>query len=192
MAFTVQAVFQLAQLILQATGRGTRTKSTVAEGIVSLVATLALLVLADLEHGRSSRPSAITQVFLFLTALLSLPRLRTVWLVDGGSLVASLFTVTFVVRIILLILESVLKWRHVAGDPEAIPQEQRHGVFGRVFFWWLMPLFFRGYQRDITMDDLFAIDEDLKGTLLWKRLQKSWNTGEVDPPRVRSDLRLSR
>ena len=116
-----------------------------------------------------------------MVTLLSLPRLRTVWLGDEDHTVASLYTVTFVWRIVLLCLESVLKWKHVEGDPEAIPAEERQGLFGRTFFWWLMPLFFKGYQRDITMDDLFAIDQDLKGEILWKRLQKNWDAGKPYP-----------
>jgi len=170
----------LALLVVQGTGRGTLTRTTLADGIVSLVSTLTLLVLADFEHCRTVRPSSIIQVFLFFTVLLGLPRLRTVWLVDGGYLVACLFTVTFVLRVCLLALESVLKWKHVTGDPEAIPQEERQGLFGRIFFWWLMPLFLKGYKRDIGMDDLYALDEDLKGTILWERLQKAWSVGRVN------------
>ena len=105
--------------------------------------------------------------------------MRTLWITDADYLVAPLYTVTFALQVVLLTLESVLKWRHVAGDPEAIPAEERQGVFGRMFFWWLMPLFFEGYKRDLSMEDLFAIDEDLKGTILWERLQKSWNAGEI-------------
>ena len=144
---------------------------------MSLISTLELSILADFEHNRTTRPSAIIQTFLFFSTLLGIPHLRTVWLLDGGSIVAGLYTVTFVLQVVIITLESILKWRHVTGDPEATPPEERQGIFGRIFFWWLMPLFFKGYERDISMDDLFLIDDDLKGTILSERLKKSWNVG---------------
>jgi len=39
-------------------------------------------------------------------------------------------------------------------------------------------MFFKGYSRTLSMDDLFAIDDDLKGTKLHERLLKSWHSGK--------------
>jgi len=143
-----------------------------------LVSTVLLLVVSDFEHRRTTSPSGLIQVFLLLTVLLDLPRLRTAWLLDGAYVVASVFTVTFVLRILLLTVESVQKWKHAAISPESIPPEERQGIFGRTFFWWLMPMFLKGYTRDLSMDDLFAIDDDLKGGMLYERLISSWNSGK--------------
>lgn len=176
----MQSVLQLSIVVLQATGRGVVERTTLAADTFTLLSTLALLVLSYVEHSRTVRPSAIIQLSLFFTIVLDVPRLRTSWLLDGPSqnIVASLFTATVAVKVALLQLESFKKWTQVTMSPESIPPEEREGVFGRVFFWWLMPLFMAGYRRDLGMDDLSAIDDDLKGSVLYKRLMKSWDAGK--------------
>lgn len=167
-------------MVLQGSGHRVLTRTTLAAGILTLLSTLSLLVLSHFEHCRTTRPSAIIQLFLLVTILLELPRLRTAWLLDGDdqNMIACLFTVTFALWVVLLQLESFQKWNHVTFPPESIPPEERQGIFGRTFFWWLMPMFFKGYSRTISMDDLFAIDDDLKGTRLHERLLKSWHSGK--------------
>ncbi|CAK7207847.1 hypothetical protein SEUCBS139899_010662 [Sporothrix eucalyptigena] len=175
--FAVQSAVQLAIIIFQATGHGVLERTTLAADVLPLAATLILLALSYFEHSRTVRPSAIIQLFFFFTIIFDLPRLRTLWLLEGNSqnVIASLFTATAGVKVALLQIESVKKWTHaVSIKPEDIAPEERQGVFSRVFFFWLMPMFFKGYRRDLTMDDLFAIDADLQGTILYERLQKSW------------------
>jgi ATP-binding cassette, subfamily C (CFTR/MRP), member 1 len=166
--------------VLQGSGHRVLARTSLATSTLILCSTLSLLVLSHFEHGRTTRPSAIIQLFLVSTILLELPRLRTAWLLDGDdqNIVAWLFTVIFALWIVLLQLESFQKWKHVTLPPESIPPEERQGIFGRTFFWWLMPLFFQGYSRTLSMHDLFAIDEDLKGIRLHQRLMKSWRAGK--------------
>ncbi|KUJ12857.1 P-loop containing nucleoside triphosphate hydrolase protein [Mollisia scopiformis] len=38
-----------------------------------------------------------------------------------------------------------------------------------------MPMFLQGYKRTLSMNDLYAIDDDLKGTRLYERLLRSWH-----------------
>ncbi len=112
------------------------------------------------------------------TIFLNLPRLRTAWILGDGYVIAGIFTVIFFLQIMLLVLESTQKWKHALGTPELIPPEERQGIFGRTFFWWLMPMFLKGYSRDLSMDDLFQIDADLKGEILHTRLLRSWNSSK--------------
>ncbi len=168
-------------MVLWGTGHGTSVRTTLASAVLSLVSTLALLVLSTFEHGRSIRPSAILQIFFSFTILLDLPRIRTQWLFDDNSIVAAVFTAAFAIRIPLLWLECVLKWHHSTTPGEEIPPEERQGIFGRTFFWWLMPLFLEGYHKNLGMNDLYAIDDDLKGKILYARLLKQWNSGMCTP-----------
>lgn len=179
MVFAVEAVFQLCLVALLGTGRGVLVQTTLAAAILALVSTLSLLVLADFEHRRSIQPSVVTQLFFFSTIVLDVPRIRTAWLLDDNYLAAVVFTVTFALRFPLLWLESEQKWKRTSS-PESIPVENRQGVFGQTFFTWLNPLFLQGYQRDLTMDDLFTVDAGLKGETLHARLLEHWNRGE--PP----------
>ncbi len=157
---------------------GVRTLTTLPTGVLDLLSTLALLVLSDFEHCRTTRPSAIIQSFFLFTILLDVPRLRTAWLLDDNYVAACLFTASFSLRVLLLVLESFQKWKRATVPPDSIAPEERQGIFGRISFWWLMPMFFEGYRRDLSMDDLFAIDDDLKGPILYERLLQSWNSGK--------------
>ncbi|KAL1890953.1 hypothetical protein Sste5346_007950 [Sporothrix stenoceras] len=55
-----------------------------------------------------------------------------------------------------------------------ISPEEIQGVFGDTFFTWLNPLFFQGYKRNLTMDDLYPVDDGLRGQTLYDRLQSHW------------------
>lgn len=179
--FSVQAALQLAVVILQATGHGYKARTTIAADAVAVVNTLSLLATSWLEHSRTVRPSAIIQLFLFFSLLFTAPRVRTFWLLEGPSqhVVASLVTAALAVQFVVLQVESVPKWTHVVSVvPESIAPEERQGVFSRVFFWWLMPLFLAGYQRDLAMDDLCQIDDDLQGRILHDRLQEQWQKAD--------------
>lgn len=157
---------------------GTRTSTTVAASALGFVSTLVLLLLSALEHGRSFRPSFLIQCFLVVTILLDLPRVRTQWLLADNTTVAALFTVTLLVRVVILGLESVLKWEDGAVLPEGMSREMMQGLFGYTFLWWLNRMFMIGYKRDIGMDDLDDTDGGLKGEYLGNRLLKSWDRGE--------------
>jgi ATP-binding cassette, subfamily C (CFTR/MRP), member 1 len=164
-------------VVLWGTGHGTTTKATLPSGILSLVSTVALSILSTFEHTRSIRPSAVIQTFFLVTLLLDLARIRMEWLLDGNSTEGAIFTATFALRMVLLSLESLQKWRHASVPVDAIPPELRSGVIGRTLFLWLNPLFMKGYSNDLSMDDLYQIDEDLKGAKLYERLLKSWQAG---------------
>jgi len=168
----------LVLVALLGTGYGVRVHTTLPSAILALFAILALLALSDVEHRRSIRPSAVIQVFFLFTILLDLPRLRTQWLLDQPPLIPALLSVTLGLRIVLLSVESLQKWKHSTLPPEATAPEYRQGVLGRTFFTWLNPLFFAGYKRDLGMEDLFQIDDDLKGKKLYARLLKQWKLGK--------------
>ena len=176
-----QAALQLALVVLWATGRGVVSRTTVASAILLVITTCGLSALSSLEHSRSIRPSVILQLFYLFTTILDLPRVRTQWLLEDNTLVAAMVTTTFALRLPLLWLESVQKWHHSTLPADQIPPEERQGIFGRTFFWWLNPLFLEGYSRDLSMDDLYSIDDGLKGTILYERLFRSWKTGKHIP-----------
>lgn len=180
--FTVQCIFHLALLGHWGSGHGVVTCATVASSVLAFLSASVLLILSDYDHHLSLRPSAVIQTFLLATITSDLPRIRTQWLLDDNSLLASIFTVTFVLLIALLAVESVQKWKHATIPPDQISPEMRQGIIGRTMFWWLDSLFLLGYSKNLTMDDLFIIDEGLKGTILYNRLQKSWKAGKNTKP----------
>ena len=177
-AYTGQSFLQLALLSLWVAGRGTTTNTTLAAAALALISTLTLGVLSTFEHNRNLRPSAIIQCFFVATILLDIPRVRTQWMFERNSSVSSVFLVTLLLRVVLLGLESLQKWKNHADLPEGVSREMMQGIFGHTFFWWINPLFLIGYKRDIHMDDLYQVDANLRGEGLGARLLKSWDKGK--------------
>jgi len=163
--------------VLGATGHGTRTNTTLAAAALSLVSTLFLLALSVFEHGRDLRPSVLIQLFLVTTVFLDLPRIRTQWLINNNSNIASLLTVSLLIRVVIVALESLRKWEVGIDPPTGASREMMQGLFGHTFMWWLNPLFQIGYKRDIRMDDLDELDGGLRGEALGDRLLRVWDKG---------------
>jgi ATP-binding cassette subfamily C (CFTR/MRP) protein 1 len=145
------------------------------------VSTFAIAGLSDLEHDRVLRPSLVIQNYLFFTCLVDLVRVRTQWLLNDNTTVASLVTVTFILKLILLGLESREKWPFSDRAGTSIPALDRCGIFGRTLMLWLNPLFMLGYSRDLTMDDLYPLEDDLDGAELTDRLAERWRTSNQQP-----------
>ncbi|KAI0126691.1 P-loop containing nucleoside triphosphate hydrolase protein [Xylariales sp. AK1849] len=168
-------VFQISLIAVWSRDYGGRTRLTVPAGTLALLATLALIGLTEFEHTRVVRPSLVIQTYLFFTSVVDVARVRTQWLLSGNRLVASLVTITLALKIGLLVLESLEKWRFSNRAEAEIPPLERCGIFGRSLMLWLNPLFKLGYNQDLTTNDLFPLDEDLNGEILTNRLIQRWN-----------------
>ncbi len=168
---------QLAIVVLLGTNKGFRVHTSLASTIVSMATTISLAVVSDLEHVRTIRPSFLIQTFFFFAILCDLPRVRTQWFLPNNTTVAAIFSVTFGLKVIVMFVESVHKFRHSIFADQPRSPEDYQGVFGRTFFTWLLPLFFDGFKRNLSMDDLFVVDDDLTGQILYERLNKHWLKG---------------
>jgi ATP-binding cassette, subfamily C (CFTR/MRP), member 1 len=119
----------------------------------------------------------INQIYFFFTALLDLARVRTQWLIENNTITASLMTVALLLKLVILALESIPKYHHVREKSTATPLE-RSGMFGRALLSWLNPLLFTGYKKNLALEDLYALDHDLKSHDLTLQFQKTWNRGK--------------
>ena len=52
--------------------------------------------------------------------------------------------------------------------------EQTSGILERIVFWWLMPLFRKGYESIITQEDLFPLDQDLQTETAGNAVAECW------------------
>ena len=147
------------------------------------VGALALAILSFVEHERSIRPSLAIQFYLSLTLLLDAARVRTLWLQSYNNAVATVTTVAFIFKFVLIIFEAAekrnilhLKWKWTS--PEATS-----GLFSRSVFWWLNGLFQIGFRRSLYMEDLLPLDKHLTCGYLYDRLQTAWINVSPKAPR---------
>ena len=80
----------------------------------------------------------------------------------------------------MVCLEAKEKRKSLLPKYSYLPPEATSGIYNAWLFWWLNPLFLRGYKNALTIDQLFGIDEkialdDEEGHLLarWRKCKCS-------------------
>ncbi|CVL11312.1 related to multidrug resistance-associated protein [Fusarium proliferatum] len=172
----IYAGLQTALLVLWC--RQNSTKTAIAEPALGLIESFALAALSFVEHRNSRKPSKLIGAFLVITIILDTALVRTFWIRSMHS-IASVFTASFVIKTILLILEETPKTP--LSDKEKI-HETASGVVNRSFFWWLNGLFLQGHRTILETKDLQAIDSkfdtDHVSTPLEKQWERARNSGQ--------------
>lgn len=170
----------MALLVLWVLPSAIKTKTTVATAIVSLVASLLFCLLSYTEHVKSVKPSLVLNAYLFVTLLFDIARARTLWLRhynDFNEVIAIVFTAAVALKFVILLLEAVEKRWILRPKYEDYPPEAISGIYNKSFFWWLNPLFRRGYSNFLYIEDLFTLDKHLVAEYLHDKLQGTWDKG---------------
>ncbi len=183
---------QLALVALWAKPITTKTTASVADAALSSVGALALAILSFVEHERSIRPSLVIQSYLSLTILLDAARVRTLWLQSYNGAVAAITTVSFTVKLFLVIIEATEKRDILRPKWKPTSPEATSGLFSRSVFWWLNGLFRTGFERSLCMEDLLPLDKHLTCDYLYDRLQTAWVNLPAKVPRSLLFLFFSR
>ncbi|KAI8278185.1 ABC transporter [Colletotrichum sp. SAR11_57] len=179
-AISVFLCLQIVLIALWSIPSTPRARTSVAESALGLIEAVALGALSYTEHKRSIRPSALIGLYLFLTIILDIAQARTLWLRDGLSSVAGVFTASLVVKVVILALEETPKRVLLASSEKDVAVESTTGVVSRSLFWWLNSLFFQGFRLLIGLEDLGAIDPKFDSARLLGMLDRAWATSKKD------------
>ncbi|RSL59881.1 hypothetical protein CEP51_013857 [Fusarium floridanum] len=155
-------------------------KTSVAESVLGLVESLAFAALSYMEHRNSTKPAALISLYLILTIILDLALTRTLWTRSGMQALASTFTVSLVLKTILLVLEETPK-RLSTGEKGSV-RETSVGVVNRSFFWWLNHLFVEGFHGLIDLGSLGALNEKFNTHDLSERIEERWKRDPKTSP----------
>lgn len=85
---------------------------------------------------------------------------RTYWLMEPHSAIASIELAILLVQIVLIVLEECSKRKYFINQTLAVSPEKAAGFLSRSFFTWLNRSFVRGYGRPLQMVDI-VIDDSL-------------------------------
>ena len=151
------------------------TQASIPSAALSFIAAVATLALSPLEQSRSVEPSSLLNVYLLFSLVLDLPQARTLHYMQSTNLVTLVFIASIAVKFILLLLEAQDKALYLKDPYQELSPETTGGVFSRTFFWWLNPLFMKGYHAILSPSDLFALDQGLASEPLGYRLAKAWD-----------------
>jgi len=143
---------------------------------LSFLAALCLTGLSHIEHLRSVRPSALINVFLFLTLLFDIAKVRTLWQHDGAAKLAAVYSSTIAVKVFLLIVEGFEK-RDILFDQYRHPSpEVTAGVWSISTFSWLLSLLRLGFSKELVISDLYPTDDSMSTTTLLSQASKCWSS----------------
>lgn len=168
---------QIAMLAVVASTSAYKTRFFVAAAILSLLASMAIVLLSHAEHIKSIRPSILLTAYLFITLLFDVAKARTEWLMASNTGVAAVLSTSIASKITILVLESVEKRKVLINRGQTPSTESTSGLFSRGFFIWLNSLLISGWATVLTNKDLPTIYEQLASDALLIRFRKAWEKG---------------
>ncbi|KXH29218.1 ABC transporter [Colletotrichum simmondsii] len=172
---SILTVLHLGFVISNIRSLAARATASLAAGILNFIAVFAATFHSFLEDQRSTRPSDLLILYFSASAILSLPRLRTLWLISSAGASRGLWTAIIILTILVVPLESIGKKRFLRTEYRALTKEEETGFWGRSFFTWLMPFFRLGYSRVIHIRDMPEVDKDLAGDRAGASLEAAWS-----------------
>ncbi|KFG85665.1 ABC transporter [Metarhizium anisopliae] len=175
MTFSVYIALQVVLLALWASSAAPSTKTTLATVSLTIAGFILFANLSYLEHTRSLRPSTLVTIYLGISILLDLARVRTLFFIPGSQSVAKVNLASFCVKLIIFALELTEKRRLLLPAWQDASPEAVGSVYNRVLFWWLNSLFMKGFRNLISINSLPALDTELLETANPTELVEKWN-----------------
>ncbi|PYH86149.1 P-loop containing nucleoside triphosphate hydrolase protein [Aspergillus uvarum CBS 121591] len=174
-ASTISACLQLALLVIYCVVPADRTRVSIAATALNLVAAMGLALLSYAEHRKTTRPSFLINGYLLLTLLLDGVQVRSLWLANVRTSIASIFTATFVMRGVQTVVESATKTRWLMQEHNAPSSpEDFAGIVSKTFFLWINNLIRLGYMRELAFKDLYPMPAGFCTVNLEKDLWDVW------------------
>lgn len=169
-------MLELALLVLWAIEPSLGSSASFASASLSFLAALCLTGLSHLEHLRSVRPSALINVYLLLTLLFDIAKVRTLWQYEGTSKLAAVYSSTIGVKVFLFVVEAMEK-RDILFEQFRHPSpEVTAGVWSQATFSWLVSLLRLGFGKELVMNDLYPNDDSMTTTALLEKALTSWSS----------------
>ncbi|KAL9569400.1 hypothetical protein ACKAV7_006455 [Fusarium commune] len=171
------AVLHLVLVVLWATrpSNSRLDRVSVAAACVSFASSLMSCVLSRAEHAKSPRPSSLLSLFLAVSLLLDVALLRTLWLVPMSAAIPAVFTATFALKAILVVLEGWSKGPYLVAGSGPHSPEVTAGLYARAVFAWVTPLLLTGFRKLLRPMDLFELDEEMGSAALIDGFWKHWH-----------------
>lgn len=171
---------QVVFLALRSVNTAVQTHASLAADVLGVVAVLGAGLLSWFDHQRSIRPSSLLAVFLLFASVLDVARLRTLWSIVGAVGAATVFSLVLGLKVVALVLESISKYQSIRspGEYDGVGSEPFSGLWTRIGYVWLIVTVRQGYRRILSIDDLPAIEPQLRSRVLHCQLEREWVTCE--------------
>ncbi|KAI9725099.1 MAG: hypothetical protein M1828_003440 [Chrysothrix sp. TS-e1954] len=161
LAYLGYLVLQVVLLSLWAQPHVAKTRATLATTALSLPTFLVFMWLSYWEHKRSLRPSTLLTLYLGLSTLLDLARVRTLFNFFDDHVISSVFLASLCVKLFILCLELTEKRNLLLNKWKIYGPEDTASAYRRALFLWLNRLFAKSYRSPLSLDTLPKIDHDI-------------------------------
>ncbi|KAJ8120690.1 hypothetical protein ONZ43_g2663 [Nemania bipapillata] len=184
-ALTIYLGLELASLVLIAIGSFRVSSLFIAASALKLVSALFMITLSVVDHSRSPKPSALLSGYLFLTLLLDIAQVRTLFLSSNTGpefTYSSIFSAAIGFKAAILLLEAKEKSKWVSWDEKEHSPEETSGIFSLGAYFWLNRMFLIGYRKILKIKDLYPLDSSLNSRYLHAQFSKN-----VDYSKMKGD-----
>lgn len=162
-----------------------RTSASIACVVISIVATGTLSACSIFEHYRSPKPSSIIEIYVSLSLVFDVARVRTLFATEDARSLAWVTLAVLPIKFVLLILELKDKSSFLLEDIGRSAPEYVANFFNRLIFWWINPLLLSGYSRPLQEADLLNIDPYVGDERELQTLADRWDSCKLKVSRVR-------
>lgn len=146
---------------------------SIVSAVLNVISTTCVLILSNVEHGRSTRPSIVLCSYLLLSIAFDTVRIRTMWLSSTSNYeltICDISTAGLALKVAIALLESCRKTLWATAEPKKRSPEETTGIYGLGAYLWLNKLFLMGYKTTLTMEDLYPLDNSMSAEHLEQRL----------------------
>lgn len=175
-------VLQTALTALWANQPVLRSWSSTTAAVLTLINAFVFCLISYLEHSRSRTPSTILIVYLLISTICDIVRVRSVWLVAPDSPLARLFTASVVFKFLVLVLEAGEKAQYLPVQTAERRPEETSSIINRGVFYWLNRLMFRGSRHVIFPNELYELKlgmtADQLGDVYLRHWRRACKTGK--------------
>ena len=88
-------------------------------------------------------------------------------------------TASLAIKVVLVGAEAIEKRAVLRGKWKAATPESTAGFYNQAFFWWLNPLFLKGYSQSLEVEGLYRLDKHLSSDYLYPRVKTAWENVAV-------------
>ncbi|KAJ5727659.1 multidrug resistance-associated protein [Penicillium malachiteum] len=186
-------ILNIAFLIFRLRDEALFTALSLASSILDIIAISAAIVLSFLSDQRAVNPSYLLTLYFSFGSILSIPRLRSLWLIYGDTTCRSLWTVIFIFTTLAAFAESAKKESILLPEvKERASKEEFHGLWGRSLFLWINSVLRDGFRVTLQVEDLPDIDDKLHISIAGQKLLHAWNRDQdTDVPKKNRLLRAT-
>lgn len=166
---------EVQSVVIRCTHADYRTDMTTPSGVVNTLAAICLVMVIYAEHTRGLRASALLSLYITLGIIIDGTRTRSYFLRGVHSLGGTSAAATSL-RFVLLCFQEYPRTGQII-DPKArkaANKESTSGYWARTFFAFMGPIFWSGFRKILSVDDLGNLGAEFSSHHLFHVLSQHW------------------